>query len=153
MEYTPMWSSFFCLPMIEQYVTAVMICLLQKPPPIPNLLSLLGQMLPGSPCWETDEACDSITQGECACYPNAWDFGDLVAEAWILEYTALEGVLAKRRMFVCVCMDTKTVDMLRWQMALLHCRATLANRGRKVRRWERRRTRDVSQREDGWGWL
>ena len=38
-----------------------------------------------------------------------------------------------------------TVGMLRWQMALLHCRATLANRGEdreKVGKEE-----DVSQRE------
>ena len=43
----------------------------------------------------------------------------------------------------------EAVGMLRWQMALLHCRATLANRGRTGRRWERKRRWDVNQRE-GW---
>lgn len=41
------------------------------------------------------------------------------------------------RMCVCVC-GHEAVGMLRWQMALLHCRATLANRGRTGRRWERK---------------
>ena len=48
----------------------------------------------------------------------------------------------------CVC-GHEAVGMLRWQMALLHCRATLANRGRTGRRWERKRRWDVNQKE-GW---
>lgn len=64
----------------------------------------------------------------------AWDHSDLVAEAWISVYPALEGALAK--LCVCLCASVgecvrghEAVGMLRWQMALLHCRATLANRG------------------------
>lgn len=89
----------------------------------------------------------------CVCVFYTKRGTDLVAEAWILEYPALEGVLAKLR--VCLCASVgkcvcghKAVGMLRWQMALLHCRATLANRGRTGRRWERRRRWDVSQRRE-----
>ncbi len=69
-------------------------------------------------------------------------------------YPALEGVLARLCVCLCVCVwasvcGHEAVRTLRWQMALLHCRATLANRGRTGRRWERRRRKDVSQRE-GW---
>lgn len=51
---------------------------------------------------------------------------------------------------VSVCLDIRLRGMLRRQMAFLHCRATLANRGRTGRRWERRRRWDVSQ---TWGWF
>lgn len=62
-EHTPMWSSSLCLSMIRQHVTAVMIRSLTVR--AASLLSRLRQMLPGSPCWETDEACDS--SGLCEC--------------------------------------------------------------------------------------
>lgn len=68
-EHTPMWSSFLCLSMIRQYVTAVMIrSLTVRAASCLRLLSRLRQMLPGSPCWETDEACDSTGLCECVCY-------------------------------------------------------------------------------------
>lgn len=70
-EHTPMWSSLLCLSMIRQYVTAVMICSLTVSAASPlRLLSRLRQMLPGSPCWETDEACDStgLCKSVCVCY-------------------------------------------------------------------------------------
>ncbi len=106
LEHTPMWSSFLCLSMIRQYVTAVMILTVRGASHL-RFLSQLRQMLPCSPCWETDEACDS--SGLCACVClcvcvlyNAWDYSDLVAEAWILVYPALEGVLAKLCVWLCV---------------------------------------------------
>lgn len=55
----------------------------------------------------------------CVCVlHNAWDYGDMVAEAWILVYPALEGVLAKL-VFVCVC-SCKSVGKCAWTRGCGH---------------------------------
>lgn len=48
----------------------------------------------------THQGCVSVFV--CVLH-NAWDYGDLVAEAWISVYPALEGVLAK--LCVCLCVS------------------------------------------------
>ena len=47
----------------------------------------------------THQGCECECVSVCVLH-NAWDYGDLVAEAWISVYPALEGVLAK----LCVCL-------------------------------------------------
>lgn len=105
-----------------------------------QLQSRPWQMLPGSPCWETDEACDSsrplvsvcVMRGSMAVWWRKLSFW------YILDW--------KVSLPSCACVyGHKALGMLCWQMDLLHCRATLAKRGRTKRRWERRGRTEVSQ--------
>lgn len=157
-----MWSSLFCLSMIRHYVPAAMICSLTvsaagltpvlAPADAPRL-PLLGD---GWSVWLNRAvlvcACVCVTQ----CVGLWWYGGGSVDT----------GVSCAGRCpcQACICVRVRVslwasvhghvaVGMLRWQMALLQCRATLANRGRTGRRWERRRKSDVSQRRCGWGLL
>lgn len=76
-EHTPMWSSFLCLYMIRQYVTAVMICSLTvRGPSQLQLLSQLRLPLLG------DRWSVWLIRAVWMCVLiSAWVYGDLVAEA------------------------------------------------------------------------
>lgn len=157
-----MWSSLFCLSMIRHYVPAAMICSLtvSAASPTPVLAPADAPRLPllgdGWSVWLNRAVLVCV----CVCYTMRGTMviwwrkrGYLCILRWKVSLPSL---------YVCACVHVSVwasvhghvaVGMLRWQMALLQCWATLANRGRTGRRWERRRKSDVSQRRCGWGLL
>ena len=147
-----MRSHFLCLPMIRHYVTAVMICSFTVKS------SLSGRCSPAPPVGRQMKrvthqgfvcvrACMCVCT--CVCYTTR---GSMVIRWRKRGYWNILHWKVSLPSCACICVwasvcGHEAVGMLRWQMALLHCRATLANRGRTGRRWERRRRWDASQRE------
>lgn len=114
-EHTPMWSSLLCLSMIRQYVTAVTSrSLTVSAASHLQLLSRLQQMLPGSPCWETDEAYDSTGLCVSVCVAHCvglwWSGGGSVD---IGISCAGRCPCQAVRVVVCVC-GRLCVDMRLW---------------------------------------
>lgn len=142
-----MRSSSLCLCMIRQWVTAVMICSLtvigpvSSPTPVSAPAPPVGRQMKRV----THQGCVSLCFSVRGSLVNWWRKRGYW---YILHWkVSLPG-----RACVCLCVcfcGHKALGMLRWQMALLHCWASLANRTRTGRWWEIRRRRGVSQ-TPGW---
>lgn len=146
-----MWSCFFCLSMIRHYVTAAMICSVTVSAASPTSVS--GRCSPAPPVGRRMKRVtqQGLRERVCVCANTMrGTFGDMVAEAWMLVYPALEGVLAKP----CVCLRACV-----WTRGCGH--AALADGitalpgppwltgGGQGEGGKRRRKWDVSQRQSG----